>query len=97
MTTQDLLIADNTAEGRYEARLGDVLVGLVEYETGPDLVVYTHSEVSVEGLGIGGRLARRALDDARTQGRQVLPVCPFIKSWIDKHPDYADLVVEETA
>ncbi|GAA3480437.1 hypothetical protein GCM10018966_049670 [Streptomyces yanii] len=44
--------------------------------------------------GLGGLLARGALDDARTRGLRVLPYCPFIRGWIGKHPEYADLVPE---
>jgi uncharacterized protein len=42
--------------------------------------------------GLGGQLARAALDDVRGRGLAVRPDCPFIRSWIAKHPDYADLV-----
>lgn len=45
----------------------------------------------MEGLGIGGRLVREALDDVRAQGLQVLPICPFVQAWLARHPDYADL------
>ena len=36
--------------------------------------------------------SRRALDDVRRRGLHVLPICPFTKSWIERHPDYQDLV-----
>ena len=45
-----------------------------------------------EGQGVGSALARTALDDVRASGRSAVPKCPFIRGWIDKHPDYADLV-----
>lgn len=57
--------------------------------------MFTHTEVdpAFAGKGVGGALARLALDDVRTQGsRKVLPLCPFIKAWIGKHPDYVPLV-----
>lgn len=81
---------------RYEARLGGVLAGFSEYElTGDDLIVFTHTKVddAFEGRGVGGALARFALDDVRATGaRRVVPRCPFIRSWIEKHPGYQDLV-----
>ena len=58
-------------------------------------MIFTHTEVEdrFEGQGVGSALARFALDDVRAAGtRKVLPLCPFIKGWIEKHPDYADLV-----
>ena len=46
-----------------------------------------------EGQGLGSRLARAALDDARGRGLRVRPLCPFIRGWIKRHEDYQDLVV----
>lgn len=80
---------------RYEARVGGELAGFAEYQLTDELVVFTHTEVDdrFEGRGIGSAIARFALDDVRRDGsRRVLPLCPFIKAWIAKHPDYADLV-----
>ena len=45
-----------------------------------------------EGQGAGSQLARQALDDSRARGRRVVARCPFISSWIERHPDYADLL-----
>lgn len=60
----------------------------------PGLVVMSHTAVdgSFEGQGVGSALARAALDDLREQGVRVLPTCPFIKAWIDHHPEYRDLL-----
>lgn len=91
----DVQTANNAAEHRYEARLDGELAGFAEYQLTDELVVLTHTEVDprFEGKGVGSALARFALDDVRAGGaRKVLPLCPFIKGWIGKHPDYADLV-----
>lgn len=59
------------------------------------LVICSHTEVlpEFEGQGVGSALARYALDDVRAEGtRRVQPLCPFIKSYIERHPDYQDLV-----
>jgi predicted GNAT family acetyltransferase len=80
---------------RYEARIDGELAGVAEYQLTDRLAILTHTEVDdrFEGRGVGSTLARFALDDVRAEGsRQVLPLCPFIKDWIDRHPDYADLV-----
>ena len=47
---------------------------------------------AVGGRGIAGHLTRHALDWARSEGFNVRPVCPYVKRWIERHPDYADLV-----
>ena len=90
----DIRIQDEAAAGRYEARAGDELAGFAEYARGDGVVTFTHTVVddAFEGQGVGGALARRALDDAREQGLRVEPRCSFIRGWIDKHPDYRDLV-----
>ena len=91
----DVQVTNNEAEKRYEARIGDELAGSAYYDTADDLIVFTHTEVDeeFEGHGVGSALARFALDDVRADGRRrVIARCPFIKGWIDRHPDYQDLL-----
>src|SRR6478609_10477260 len=91
----DVETTHNPDELRYEAHLDGELAGFAEYQLTDRLVIFTHTEVDskFEGKGVGSALARFALDDVRATGtRQVLPLCPLIKSWIRKHPEYADLV-----
>lgn len=91
----DVETTHNSARHRYEAHVDGELAGFAEYELTDDRVVFTHTEVDdrFEGKGVGSALARFGLDDVRAQGgRRVEPQCPFIKAWIGKHPDYADLV-----
>jgi predicted GNAT family acetyltransferase len=78
---------------RYELRSGDELVGFIDYRVHGDLIRLLHTEVlpAFNGQGHAGTLARSALDDARTRGRSVDPVCPYVAAYIDKHPEYADL------
>src|SRR5918995_645348 len=92
---RDVQSEKNEDEQRYEAYIDGELVGFAAYQLTPQLVVFTHTEVEdkCEGLGVGSALARDALDDVRAQGdRKVLALCPFIKGWIEHHPDYQDLV-----
>jgi predicted GNAT family acetyltransferase len=79
---------------RYELRSGDEVVGLITYQLDGDVISLVHTEVDPahEGEGHAGTLARGALDDARSRGRRVVPSCPYVASYIEKHPDYADLV-----
>jgi predicted GNAT family acetyltransferase len=87
-------MADNLAEARYEVWDGEKLAAFTEYELTSDTIIFIHTEVEpeYEGHGVGGSLARFALDDARRRGLRVRPLCPFVKAWIERHPDYADLV-----
>jgi predicted GNAT family acetyltransferase len=85
----------NEAESRYEAYVDGELAGVAYYDLDEKRIVFTHTEVddAYEGHGVGSTLARAALDDVRAEGdRRVVPRCPFIKEWIDRHPDYEDLV-----
>ncbi|AKT51125.1 GNAT family N-acetyltransferase [Arsenicicoccus sp. oral taxon 190] len=91
----DVQVVDNPAEHRFEARVAGALAGVAEYQLTDQLIVFTHTEVDPahEGTGVGSALARHALDQVRERGdRQVMPLCPFIKGWIAKHPDYVPLV-----
>jgi uncharacterized protein len=47
---------------------------------------------SLEGKGVGGQLVRYAIDHARAQGIKIIPTCGFVRSWLDRHPDQADIV-----
>ena len=90
----EITVTDVPQAGRYEARDGDRVLGQANYQRQGDRVVFTHTEVdpAAEGSGVGGTLVRGALDDVRAHGRQAVPRCSFVRAWIDRHPDYADLV-----
>ena len=93
--TETIEIVDNPKANRYEARIGGTLAGYAEYKLTPDLIVFTHTEVlpEYEGNGVGSALAKFALDDIKAAGvRKVLPLCPFIKTWIGRHAAYIPLV-----
>ena len=93
----EVVVRDRPARGRYEAMVGDRVVGVATYELRPGAVAFTHAVVlpEWEGRGVGDRLARTALDDARDRGLQAVPACSFIAAWIGRHPDYLDLVPPE--
>jgi uncharacterized protein len=90
-------VADNPDARRYEARVDDEVAGFVQYGVRPGLLALVHTEVDprFEGQGVGGRLVRGALDDARAKGLRVLPFCPFVNGYLKRHPDDVDLVPAE--
>jgi predicted GNAT family acetyltransferase/glutaredoxin len=87
-------VVDVPEANRYELRLDGRLVGLAAYHRRGDRIAFTHTEVdgSWEGRGLGGRLAATALDDAASKGLEVVPLCPFIAHYIERHPGYETLV-----
>ena len=89
-----LHVQDNRAHNRYEATdASGVVAGFAEYERRDGEIVFTHTEVhdKFEGNGVGSTLVRAALDDTRTTDQRVVARCPFVRSWLRKHPDYLDL------
>lgn len=91
----DVETSHNLAAHRYEAHVDGELAGFVDYRESEGRVNLVHTEVDdrFEGKGVGSALARFALDDLRADGtKKVLVTCPFIVSWIGKHPDYAEFL-----
>jgi predicted GNAT family acetyltransferase len=90
----DISVIDNGALERFEISLDGALAGFAEYQLDDDRIVFTHTEIDpvFDGHGLGGRLVETALNTARTRGLRVVPKCPFVADYIDKHPSYADLV-----
>ncbi len=94
MADLEIDVVDAADEQRFEARTPDGVAGFTDYRVDGGTVVLTHSEVddAYEGQGVGSTMVRGLLDQLRERGAEVRPECPFVRSWIDKHPDYADLV-----
>ncbi len=65
------------------------------YERRKRSIALVHTEVprSVSGRGLGGVLARHALDTARAEGNRVVAQCPFVQAWLRRHPGYSDIVI----
>ncbi|WP_420593580.1 GNAT family N-acetyltransferase [Deinococcus sp.] len=87
-------VRNDAQESQYELLDGDKVIGRAEYSVSGNAVDITHTEVEDghEGEGLGSQIAKFALDDIRAQGQQVIPTCPFIAHYIEKHPEYQDLV-----
>lgn len=92
--TGDPGIVDNDEASRYELHIDDELIGVVDYSRRGDLVVMPHVEIDPAhgGQGLGHRLVRAALDDVRSRGEKVRPLCPFVRAFIAENEDYVDLV-----
>ncbi len=93
----DIDVRHQPDDHRWVALDGSEQAGLTTYERRGDVLVFVHTEVDDrwEGRGVGSTLVRGALDDVRRDGLQVVAQCPFVASWIEHHPDYADLLAAE--
>ncbi len=96
MSATQITVADNADGGRYEIRVGGDLAGFLEYRSHPGLIELVHTEIDeeFEGRGLGSQLILFALDDARERKLSVLPFCPFVNDYIQRHPQYVELVPE---
>ena len=94
--TISIAVADAPERERYEICVDRELAGFTLYKTRPGIIAFIHTEVEerFQGRGLGERLLAYALDDARNRGLAVLPFCPFMRSFIQSHRDYVDLVPE---
>jgi uncharacterized protein len=87
-------VVDNTGDSRLELRADGELAELVYRRHGKRLVLI-HTEVpsELEGRGIGGTLVTAAIDLAARDGLTLVPLCPFARSWLERHPDAASKAV----
>ena len=87
-------VRDNPARSRFEALLDDGDFAFAAYSIDGDAITFPHTVVPsrYEGQGIGGALAKAALEVARDRGLKVRPHCSFIASYMARHPESHDLL-----
>ena len=88
-SVEEAEVVDVPEKSRYELRLDGHLIGLAAYRRRDGRIAFTHTEVdpACSGRGFGTRLAAVALADARRQGLDVVPLCPFIARYVEAHPE----------
>jgi uncharacterized protein len=86
-------VSNNEAENRFELRIGGQMAFLA-YRRTPHEIFLTHAETprEMEGLGLGSKVVRAALEFAREHNLKVVPQCPFVAWYIRQHQEFADLV-----
>jgi len=89
-----MTVRDNPELRRYEAIVDGKLAGSILYRELDDTLILVHTEVEegFEGQGIGSRLIAATLDDIRARGLRMRPLCPFVKAYLERHPEYDDLI-----
>lgn len=87
------IVQNNPTRKRYELEAEGHLAATY-YELSDGVITFVHTEVpkELEGKGIGSKLTKGALDQVRAAGLKVIPQCPFVKAYIEKHTEYADLL-----
>ena len=91
------VITDATARERYEAHRDGELAGVLEYKVTRGRIALIHTEVLPvhEGRGVGSALVRFALDDARRRELRVIATCPYVKDYLRRHPEAADVPADQ--
>lgn len=86
---EEFEVKHNVEAKRFEVQLGDQLA-LIDYDIAGNNMVFLHTEVppAFEGQGIANKMAKVALDYAVQAGHKIQPFCPFVKRYVDKHPEY---------
>ncbi|MGH3200694.1 MAG: GNAT family N-acetyltransferase [Streptosporangiaceae bacterium] len=90
----ELAVADNPEQAQFEIRADGELAGFLQYHLRDGVIALLHTQIDprFRGHGVAGRLIQASLDAARERHLAVLPYCPFVRSWMTEHPEYADLV-----
>lgn len=88
-----LAIRDNKAKSRFEIEL-DGEVAELEYQPMGDAIAFLNTNVPelYRRRGIGNRLVRHGLEYARAHHLRAVPICPFVKYYVNRHPEFADVV-----
>jgi uncharacterized protein len=97
MTEGTVEVRHNEERLRYEVVVDGKVVGFIQYNVRGGRIVLAHTEVdrAYGGRGLATTLAKWALDDIRSRDKCIVPICPFVESYIEKHPEYDDLVDHE--
>lgn len=89
-----LEVVHEAERSRYLLRTDAEVVGVADYRDRGDALVFHHTEIARDrrGHGLGAILVRGALDDVRGRGRAIVPTCWFVAEFVDRNPEYGDLI-----
>ncbi len=90
-------VEDNSAASRFEMRSGDSTASVEYRRAGDGRIALLHTEVpeALSGKGVGSALVRGTLDAVRAEGLKVVPRCEFVAAYVERHPEYRNLLADE--
>ncbi len=90
-------VRDNRDRSRYELFVDGEVAGFVQYSMRGGRLILVHTEIDEAraGHGLASILVSGVLDDVRRRGLRIVPICPFVEGYIERHPEYDDLVDHE--
>lgn len=91
---REISVFDRPEQNRYEVTSAGTLAGFLTYRAGAGRLDLVHTEIlpEYEGQGLAAQLVARALDDVRPSGRRIVPSCSYVAKFVQRHPQYEDLV-----
>ncbi len=94
MSDLDIKREDGETGGRYVVNVDGHEAEMTYSRAGKGLIIIDHTGVpeALGGQGVGKELVLRAIEDARSEGLRIIPLCPFAKAQFDKHPEWADVL-----
>lgn len=97
MDTSDRRVVDDADGDRYVIEVDGEVVGRAEYTDVDGVRVFTHTEIADghAGEGLGGALVAGAIDDVAARGTSIVPLCPFVASWLERHPERGGVVADD--
>ena len=96
MPNPAVTVSDVPGKPGFVATLDGALAARADYLLAGDLIIFAHTEVDprFDGRGVAAALVRHSLDEARRRGLAVIPLCPFYQGWIQRHPQYQDVLYQ---
>jgi hypothetical protein len=93
MSQRQYTVTNDASSRRFQVEL-DHQIAFIDYYRVDSRILFTHTEVprTLEGQGIAGAMAKAALEFAQAEQLEVVPLCPFVRGYIDRHPQYEALV-----
>jgi uncharacterized protein len=93
MSAMSAAVRDNTARSRFELEADGVTV-FMNYRITGDVISLDHTETpaAARGRGLASRLTQGVLDEVRSRGLKIVPRCPFVRAYVETHPEYRDLL-----
>lgn len=94
MNDKHATVRHDESQQRYVLEIDGNELGMARYQDDGEREIFTHTEVdsSLEGQGMGSKLIRHSLDDARRRGKRIVPVCEFVAAYIQKHHEWDDII-----
>jgi predicted GNAT family acetyltransferase len=96
MTYEEIKLANNSTENRFELQT-DAHTPFIEYKLSGQTLILIHTEVppALEGKGVGKAIVEKALQYAKDNGYKIVPLCPFVNTYIKRHKEWSDIVASD--